>query len=52
MTQAARDIGLLAAVFVVVTMLADLAGATNLGRAMTFGELGFVAALGLVLFRR
>ena len=52
MVQAARDVGLLAAVFVAVTALADLAGAANLGSAMTFGELGFVAALAAILARR
>ena len=52
MTRAVADIGLLAAVFVAVTAIADLAGAANLGRAMTFGELAFVAMLGLILARR
>jgi hypothetical protein len=52
MTHAARDLGLLAAVFVAVTAIADLAGAANLGTAMTFGELAFVAVLGLILARR
>jgi hypothetical protein len=52
MTTALRDLGLLAGVFVAATAIADLAGAANLGTAMTFGELAFVAALAVVLARR
>ena len=52
MTRTAADLGLLAAAFVAATALAELLGAANLGTAMTFGELGFVAALGLILLRR
>jgi len=46
------DLGILAAVFVIVTLLAEVAGAPNLGTAMTFGQLGFGAALVLVMTRR
>ena len=52
MSRTLTDLGLLALVFAAVTVLADLAGATNLGRAMTFGELAFAATLGLILARR
>jgi hypothetical protein len=36
---------LLAAVFAAGTGIAELAGAANLGTAMAFGQIGFVAAL-------
>jgi hypothetical protein len=49
---AARDLGLLAAAFLAGTGIAALAGAANTGSAMTFGELAFVATLGVVLSRR
>ena len=52
MTHVAQDLGLLALVFVAVTAIADLAGAANMGTAMTFCELAFVAVLGLILSRR
>jgi hypothetical protein len=52
MTDTATDLALLAGAFVAATALAELFGAANLGTAMTFGELGFVAALGFVLARR
>ncbi len=52
MSHTAADLGLLAATFVAATALAELLGAANMGTAMTFGELGFVAALGFVLARR
>jgi len=48
----ARDLLLLLAVFVVVSALAGLLGAANLGTALTFGTMAFTAVLvGLMLFR-
>ena len=48
----ARDVGLLIAVLVVVTLIAELAGATNFGTALTFGVIAFMAAVvALILLR-
>lgn len=44
-------LGLLA-VFVVVTAIAWLLGAANLGTAMTFGQIAFAGALVYVLLKR
>lgn len=45
MTSLLRQAGLLIAIFVVVTVIAQLAGAKNLGTAMTFGQIAFGIAL-------
>lgn len=47
-------IGLLIAfgAFAVVTVIAELAGAANLGTALSFGQIAFVLALLYVLVRR
>ena len=42
---------LLLAIFAVVTGIASLAGAANLGTAMTFGQVAFALALVWVLLR-
>jgi hypothetical protein len=47
-----RDLGLLVALFVVVTALAEALGAANLGTAATFGQLAFVFALTAIVVRR
>jgi hypothetical protein len=39
------------AVFVVVTALAELLGAANLGTAATFGQVAFILAAAFVLLR-
>jgi hypothetical protein len=39
------------ATFVLVTALAALLGAANLGTAATFGQIAFVAAAGYVMIR-
>lgn len=39
------------AVFVVVTALAELLGAVNLGTAATFGQIAFILAAGVVILR-
>ena len=47
-----RGILFLLAVFAVVTALAWLLGAANLGTAATFGQIAFAAALVWVLLKR
>ena len=42
----------LLAVFLVVTAVAELLGAANLGTAMTFGQIAFAGALVYVLLKR
>ncbi len=46
------DLAIVVAVFVVVTAVAALLGAPNLGTAATFGQIAFGAALVFVLLRR
>ena len=48
----AAQAGILAAVFAVVTALAEVAGAANLGTAMGIGQIAFTAALVALLLRR
>jgi hypothetical protein len=38
--------------FVVVTVVAELAGAANLGTAMSFGQIAFALAAVFVILRR
>jgi hypothetical protein len=46
------DVGILVAVLAGVTVVAELAGATNLGTALTFGVIAFmVAVVALILLR-
>jgi hypothetical protein len=47
-----RGIAFLLAVFTVVTALAWLLGAANLGTAATFGQIAFAVALVWVLLKR
>lgn len=47
-----RDVVIVVAAFAVVTGIAELLGAANLGTAMSFGQMGFAAALVFVLVRR
>lgn len=42
----------LVVVFAVVTGIAELAGATNLGTALTFGQIAFASALLVLMLRR
>lgn len=51
MTSLLRQAGLLLAIFVVVTLIAELAGAKNLGTAMTFGQIAFGVALVALMLR-
>lgn len=46
-----KALALLIAVFAVVTAVAELAGAANLGTAMAFGQMAFAAALVALLVR-
>lgn len=47
-----RDVLLVLGVFVVVTAVAALLGAANLGTAMTFGVIAFAATLLWVILKR
>lgn len=47
-----RDLLLLAGVFVVVSALAGLLGAANLGTALTFGTIAFAAVLVAIMLYR
>ena len=53
MTRAfARDLAICLAAFVAATLLAELLGAENLGTALTFGQIAFMAAVvGVILVR-
>jgi hypothetical protein len=47
-----RDIAVLVAVFVVVSVIAGLLGAANLGTALSFGTIAFATVLvGIMLYR-
>jgi hypothetical protein len=47
-----RDLPAILAAFVLATLVAEVAGAANLGTALTFGQIAFAAALVFVLVRR
>lgn len=47
-----KDLGLVLGAFVGATLVAELLGATNLGTALTFGQLAFALTLVWVLVRR
>jgi hypothetical protein len=46
-----KALALLVAVFAVVTLIAEAAGAANLGTAMTFGQMAFAVTLVWLLTR-
>lgn len=48
----ALQVALLAAAMAAVTGIAELAGAINLGTALSFGQIGFVLTLAAMLLRR
>ena len=52
MTRWPVQLALLAAVLAVVTLLALALGATNLGTALTFGEMAFAGTLVWLLLKR
>lgn len=47
-----RDLSIVLGAFVVASALAGLLGASNLGTALSFGQIGFALALVYVLLRR
>ena len=49
---AAIDLALMVGAFVVVTVVAELAGAANLGTAMSFGQIAFAIVAVWVVVRR
>jgi hypothetical protein len=46
------DLAIMLGAFVGATLIAELAGAANLGTAMSFGQIGFGLAVVYVLVRR
>ena len=46
------SLALMVAAFVVATLVAELAGATNLGTALAFGQMAFAATTVYVIVRR
>jgi hypothetical protein len=46
------DLALLAGAFVLGTVVAELAGARNLGTALTFGVMAFAAAVVWIIAKR
>jgi hypothetical protein len=46
------DLAVMLAAFVVVTVVAELAGAANLGTAASFGQIAFALAAVFVIVRR
>jgi hypothetical protein len=46
------DLVVILGAFVVATLIAELAGATNFGTALSFGTIAFAGALVFVLVRR
>ena len=46
-----KGIAILLGVFVVVTAIAELLGAANLGTAATFGQIAFAATLMVLILR-
>ena len=48
----AKDLALMFGAFIVASAIAGLAGATNLGTALAFGQIGFAAMTVYVLLRR
>ncbi len=50
--HAAVSLAIVVGAFVVASAVAGLAGAANLGTALTFGQMAFAAALVYVIVRR
>jgi uncharacterized membrane protein (DUF485 family) len=46
------DLAIMLAAFVVATVVAELAGAANLGTSLSFGQIAFALAATYVLVRR
>lgn len=51
MSGLARPVAILVAVVAVVTAVAELLGAANLGTALSFGQIAFTLALVAILVR-
>lgn len=49
---AALDLALMVGAFVLATVVAELAGAANLGTALSFGQIAFALAAVYVVLRR
>ncbi len=47
-----RDVAIVLGAFAVTTALAALLGAANFGTALSFGQMGFAAAVVYVILRR
>jgi ABC-type methionine transport system permease subunit len=47
-----RDLAIVLGAFVLASAMAGVLGAANLGTALSFGQIGFAAALVYVLLRR
>jgi hypothetical protein len=47
-----RDLAIVIGAFALASAVAGLLGAANLGTALSFGQIGFAAALVYVLLRR
>ena len=50
--EPAIDLAIIAGAFVAATLLAELAGAANLGTAMSFGQIALALAAVFVVLRR
>ena len=46
------NLAIMVGAFAVATLIAEIAGAANLGTAMTFGQMAFAAAVVYVLVKR
>lgn len=46
------DLALMVGAFIAATLVAEAAGAANLGTAMSFGQIGFALAAFYVLMKR
>lgn len=50
--SALGDLAIMLAAFAAGTLVAEIAGAANLGTALTFGQIAFALAAAFVLLRR
>jgi uncharacterized membrane protein (DUF485 family) len=46
------DVAIMLGAFILATLIAELAGAANLGTALSFGQIAFVLAAVYVVLRR
>lgn len=52
MSATLQDLAIMAGAFALATLIAEFAGAANLGTAMSFGVIAFAVALVAVILRR